>query len=61
LRFRRLSPPRRSCRHRARFFGFLVNSIGPQAVYGLAAGLCCLGVLALMVLVRRAQAAPRVT
>jgi MFS family permease len=42
------------------FAGFLVNRLGPQAVYALAAGLCCLGVLALLRLLRSgATAGPR--
>jgi MFS family permease len=43
------------------FAGFLVGSLGPQAVYALAAALCCLGVLALLRLLRAggATAGPR--
>jgi MFS family permease len=39
------------------FAGFMVNAIGAQAVYGVAAGLAGLGVLALTTLLRRRAAA----
>ena len=44
------------------FAGFVVNRLGPQAVYGIAAALCCAGVLALLGLLRagaRATEDPR--
>lgn len=39
------------------FAGFLVNAFGAHAAYGAAAALCCLGVIALMTLLRRTGSA----